>query len=370
LLQQSGARERVEGRKGGLIFFNLAVLGDPELAAEARQQVVEVFQCQDAVLLVSEENRAATNQLADNDVPLFDVTHPIVPEHSAAIPSNIELGPRTIRSVYTGIIPLVFKTQRQLLISLQQSITWATVLIAGVMAIVFRSALAGLIAMLPNVFPIFLVFGTLGWIGMKIDIGIMMTASVALGVAVDNTVHLVTWFRDAQRHGHDRRTAVLMAYDRCATAMAQTALVGGLGLVVFAFSTFTPTQQFGYLMITILIAALIGDLVMLPALLCSPLGKCFECAPVIPAGPGAGTGTPVHAATPPLARRESTAPTAAAGSPAENPYVVPTADDDGLPNAADKLRSDEPLASPANAALHAKLRSFRRPTPQDPRGSR
>jgi hypothetical protein len=51
--------------------------------------------------------------------------------------------------------------------------------------------------------------------------------------------------------------------------------IGGLGLAVFAFSTFTPTQQFGYLMVTLLSAALVGDLVLLPSLLASPLGEVF-----------------------------------------------------------------------------------------------
>ena len=69
----------------------------------------------------------------------------------------------------------------------------------------------------------------------------------------------------------------MLAYERCATAMMQTTLIGGLGLAVFATSTFTPTQQFGYLMITMLGAALIGDLLLLPAILAGPLGKFF-CA--------------------------------------------------------------------------------------------
>ena len=61
--------------------------------------------------------------------------------------------------------------------------------------------------------------------------------------------------------------------------MTQTTLIGGLGLAVFAFSTFTPTQCFGVMMLALLTAALIGDLVFLPALLAGPLGKYF-CPPV------------------------------------------------------------------------------------------
>ena len=91
----------------------------------------------------------------------------------------------------------------------------------------------------PNMFPIVVVFGALGWLGIKVDIGIMMTASVALGVAVDDTIHFVWWFRHGIREGMDRRAATLYAYERCGTAMTQTTIIAGLGLAVFATSTFT-----------------------------------------------------------------------------------------------------------------------------------
>ena len=68
----------------------------------------------------------------------------------------------------------------------------------------------------------------------------------------------------------------MLAYQRCGAAMTQTTLIGGLGLSVFALSSFTPTQRFGVLMLTLLAAALLGDLLFLPAILSSPLGKYFS----------------------------------------------------------------------------------------------
>ena len=103
----------------------------------------------------------------------------------------------------------------------------------------------------------------------------MMTASVALGVAVDDTIHYLTWYRHGLDQGLDRKGAAMRAYERCATAMTQTTLIAGLGLAAFCFSTFTPTQRFGTMMLTILFAALVGDLVFLPALLTGPLGRFF-----------------------------------------------------------------------------------------------
>lgn len=254
-------------------------------------------------------------------------------------------------TVYTGVVPLVYKTQRELLTSLKDSILSATVLIAIVMMFVLRGVTAGVASMLPNVFPIVLVFGALGWMGIKVDIGIMMAASVALGVAVDDTLHFLTWFGRGVRAGLDRRTAVEQAFERCATAMMQTTLIGGLGLAVFAVSTFTPTQQFGSLMITILAVALVGDLVMLPALLCGPLGKFF--APKAPA-------TPEDAArhrVPATAVRPVEPVLAGGAKPLFDPEPAPSV---SVPPSA----SGDPL-TPANAALRSKLQKFRRSASSD-----
>ncbi len=200
--------------------------------------------------------------------------------------------------VYTGVVPVVYKAQRTLLVSLIQSVAWAFVLIAAVMAVLLspaRTFLAGFqprnllqslgsgsISMIPNVFPVVAIFGIMGHMGTLVDIGSMMTASVAMGVAVDDTIHFLTWFRDGLRRGLDRREAIFVAYKHVAPAMTQTTIIGGLGLSVFALSTFTPTQRFGTLMLSLLAAALVGDLIFLPALLASPLGRIFSVRPAKP----------------------------------------------------------------------------------------
>ena len=192
-----------------------------------------------------------------------------------------------VQVVYTGVVPVVYKAQRTLLNSLVNSIGLAFVMIAAVMMVLLRDWRAplgvtntlnvsgGMLSMIPNVFPVVLIFGAMGHLGIKIDIGTMMCASVAMGVAVDDTIHFLTWFRHGIREGLQRHDAILEAYRRVGTAMTQTTLIGGLGLAVFALSTFTPTQRFGMMMVTLLATALVGDLVLLPALLASPLGRCF-----------------------------------------------------------------------------------------------
>jgi predicted RND superfamily exporter protein len=192
-----------------------------------------------------------------------------------------------IQVVYTGVVPVVYKAQRTLLNSLVESIGLAFLMISAVMMVLLRdwrrrisplntiNVSAGMTSMIPNVFPVVVIFGAMGHGGVKIDIGTMMCASVAMGVAVDDTIHFLTWFRIGLREGMTRNEAILEAYRRVGTAMTQTTLIGGLGLAVFALSTFTPTQRFGIMMVTLLGAALAGDLILLPALLAGPLGRFF-----------------------------------------------------------------------------------------------
>ena len=177
---------------------------------------------------------------------------------------------------YTGMVPLFHIAQRELLNGLFKSFLLAFLIIAVMMIFWFRSFAAGVVTMLPNVFPAAVIFGWMGWTDRIVDIGSMMTASVAMGIAVDDTVHFLTWFRRGMQENMTRREAVLYGYKRCALAMAQTTTIAGLGLLVFSFSSFQPVSQFGLLMFLLLAAALVGDLLFLPALLSGPAGKLFE----------------------------------------------------------------------------------------------
>ena len=181
-----------------------------------------------------------------------------------------------VETIYTGVMPLLYKAQRELLSDLTSSFISAFVLIGLSMVMLLRSLPAGLLSMLPNVFPAVAIFGGMGWLGMLVGVGSMMTASLALGIAVDNAIHFLSWFRRGMQEGLTRPQAIQIAYQRCAGAMMQTTLICGLGLLVFAFSSFVPASRFAWLMFTLLTSALLGDLILLPALLAGSAGKYFE----------------------------------------------------------------------------------------------
>ncbi len=177
---------------------------------------------------------------------------------------------------YTGIMPLVHQIQRQLMRDLFFSFLGALGLISIVMTLAQGGIAAGLVAMIPNVFPILLLFGGLGWSRVPLDIGTVMTASVALGIAVDDTLHFLTFFQRARQFPSSRWEAVRFAYRHCGRAMIQTSLICGLGMLVFGLSDFVPTRRFAWMTTGLVVTALAGDLLLLPALLMSPLGAFFD----------------------------------------------------------------------------------------------
>jgi uncharacterized protein len=189
---------------------------------------------------------------------------------------------------YTGLVPLVYKAQHSLLEGLQIGFVWDFLIIVAVMILLCRAASAGLVLLLPAAFPAVLVFGGMGWGNsflktfgsgsLLIDIGTVMAPSVALGVTVDDVVHFMLWFRRGISDGLDRKQATMLAYKGCARAMYQSWGVIGIGLSVFSLSPFGPTQRFGYMMLSMLTIALVGNLVFLPAILAGPLGGLFAAS--------------------------------------------------------------------------------------------
>ena len=180
----------------------------------------------------------------------------------------------------TGLVPLFFATQEQLLSSFIASFAGAFLSIALVVMFVLRHPIAGFLAMIPNVLPIISVFGVISWLQIPIDLGSTVTASIALGITIDGTLHLVTWFQQGIRQGKTRAEAVAQALGHCGPAMWQTTLIVSCGLIVMAPCDLVLISRFGWLMAVLLAAASISDLVLTPALLAGPLGYLIEkCTP-------------------------------------------------------------------------------------------
>ena len=178
-------------------------------------------------------------------------------------------------SELTGLSPVMHETQKMLLRDLGASFTTAFVLITPVMMLIARGFWAGLLIMIPNVLPETLVFGSMAWLGFRLDIAGLLTASVAMGIAVNDTLHFVNWYATRLSLGDSRKVAIIDTMSNCAIAMIHTMLISCCSMLPFMFADFVPTKQFACLMIAMIGSSILGDLVLLPALLLSPLGLCL-----------------------------------------------------------------------------------------------
>jgi predicted RND superfamily exporter protein len=165
-------------------------------------------------------------------------------------------------------------------------------IVAGVIVIT-RSWLTGIVMLLLSVFPTTLVFGSMGLLGVVIDIGSVMTPCIAVGVTVDDVIHFLLCHRRGVRAGLSAPSATLLAYNTCGRAIVQSWGIIGIGLSAFALSSFVPTFRFGLLMLLLLTAGMLGNLLFLPSLLAGPIGR-WVARRTRPNGAAAGSREPSH----------------------------------------------------------------------------
>lgn len=176
---------------------------------------------------------------------------------AAAAAVATHLGPEA-RSHLAGSYQLVIEAQESLLTTLVTSLIGTALLMGLVMVLALRSIPLGLAAMLPNLAPVALNFALMVAVGIPLDVGTAMTAAVALGIAVDDTLHLGLAWRPEDPLAAARTTG---------GALVGSTLVIGLGFLALLPADFGPTRHFGLLCATAMASALAADLLIWPALL-------------------------------------------------------------------------------------------------------
>ena len=148
-----------------------------------------------------------------------------------------------------------------------RSLALALVLIGLVMMASFRSIKLGLLSILPNVVPLVVGGAVLYFVSGQLDIGTVLVASVCLGIAVDNTIHIISNFNRHIAEGKSGRQALEQLFAHAGPAMVATTLILVSGFATLAFGDFMPNVYFGVMTSSILSIAMIADFVLLPALL-------------------------------------------------------------------------------------------------------
>lgn len=162
----------------------------------------------------------------------------------------------------------MFSDQEKLLIDGQlKSGAGAFILIFLCLAFFWRSFKPAFIAMLPNISPIIFIFVTMGLLGITLDIGTAIVLSVAIGIAVDDTIHLYDAYLRRVKIGVQPVIALMRAYRTAGRAVFATSIILCGQFFFLAFSSFIPTHQFGLMTGIGLLAALVFDILLLPAIL-------------------------------------------------------------------------------------------------------
>jgi len=148
-----------------------------------------------------------------------------------------------------------------------QSFLLAVFIISLLMAFILKSPWLGLLVMFPNILPIFVTYGFMGWTGRWVDYLTATIAVGALGVAVDGTIHIGTRYRRLRERGHNAEDAARDVMVSIGRALVVTSIVLVAGFLVLLPSMLSSLGNFGMLMALCLAMALVFDLVMTPAVL-------------------------------------------------------------------------------------------------------
>jgi diguanylate cyclase (GGDEF)-like protein len=148
-----------------------------------------------------------------------------------------------------------------------KSLSITVALVFGIMFLLFLSSKVGLIAIIPNIFPIVVVFGVMGWFGIELSMVTSLIASIAIGLAVDDTIHYLVRYNREFKNCLDDKLALRQTIKQVGRPIVFTTLTIGVGFSILALSSFKPTAIFGILMVITMFSALVGDLLILPSLM-------------------------------------------------------------------------------------------------------
>ncbi len=200
-------------------------------------------------------------------VPWLEATRyqPLVDHIEAGIAAHV---PEGAQVQATGSIYTLVSTVGNLIRDLVASFGAAFAIITLIMMLLLGSVRLGLIAMVPNLMPIVMIGGVMGFSEIPIDMNNLLIASISIGVAVDDTIHLLHhWRVNMQRNGGNVEEALRQAMRHSGRAMVSTTLILLIGFSVYLGATMYNIQRFGFLVGLTAVMALLIDLIFAPALL-------------------------------------------------------------------------------------------------------
>ena len=154
-----------------------------------------------------------------------------------------------------------------LIFDLLKSFGAALVAITAIMIFLLGNLKLGLISMVPNLLPICFIIGLMGLVGIPIDMANILLASIAIGLAVDDTIHFLYHYKVNYRTSGDVNQAIMESLNQSGRAIIATSLILSAGFVIYLTSSMYHLQRFGALIALTIFFAVSIDLIVGPALL-------------------------------------------------------------------------------------------------------
>ncbi|MGS2740761.1 efflux RND transporter permease subunit [Sinomicrobium sp. M5D2P17] len=198
-----------------------------------------------------------TDEMEDIQNQLWTTIHKVFPEDRYDVSM-------------TGKALVFMKGTKYLVKNLVLSLALAVILIAIFMAYMFRSFKMIIISLIPNLFPLVITAGVMGFLGIPIKPSTILVFSIAFGISVDDTIHFLAKYRqELVSNGWKIRKSVFAALRETGVSMFYTSIVLFFGFSVFTTSSFGGTVALGGLVSTTLLFAMLSNLILLPSLLLS-----------------------------------------------------------------------------------------------------
>ncbi|MBT3387001.1 MAG: MMPL family transporter [Desulfobacula sp.] len=167
----------------------------------------------------------------------------------------------------TGMVAMLARVITNAIHSMIKSYGYALIIITVLMIFLIGKVKIGVFSMIPNIFPIIIMLGVMGWCNIPMDLFCMMVGSIAIGLAVDDTIHFMHNFRRYYEIYHDAEKAVYETLHTTGRAMLVTTCVLSIGFFTFMFSEMNNLINFGFLTGFTLLMALLADYFIAPSLM-------------------------------------------------------------------------------------------------------
>jgi predicted RND superfamily exporter protein len=245
-----------------------AMLGEstqplPENVISAEQYMLLLESVEPIHDLISSDRRTANIMIRANDNGSARLAR-IATEVDTWWKQN---GPHSSEATTTGIMYEFARAEDEIAYGQLRGLTVALGVIGAVLFAIFRWPRLALVALVPNALPLALIFGLLGLLDIPLDAGTVLIGGLAIGIAVDDTIHISTRFYDHLSSGDSSTSALGKTFEEVLPAILSTTAMISVAFFILGFSDFTITRNLGLLTGGIMLICLLADITLLPALL-------------------------------------------------------------------------------------------------------